>query len=153
MNGNATMNGNEIFAKAIREEFHTAFPNMRYVDMEAAFGGYPVAAIGFDDDAFTLKLALSGFSREDVRVAVVDGEIEVTNNESQKTLFGQGVKTAFSKMKMSKFRRRYPMPQGTNPSEVRWTMHDGVLSITVPTTRRGIGFAVIDAAPEKETTE
>ena len=149
MNGTA-MNGNEMFAKAIREEFVKAFPNMRYVEMETAFGGYPVAAVGFADGLFVIKLALSGYSRDDVRVSVTDTyEIEVTTNESNKTLFEPGIKTAFSKMKMSKFRRRYPLPQGADSENIRSTMDDGVLTVRVPVLNKAVATVAVETSGGK----
>ncbi len=137
--------GNELFVKAIREDFVKAFPNMKYVDMETAFGGYPIAAVGFDDNekTFVLKLALSGYTYNDIEVSLTENEIEIKNVDCIKTLFDNGFKTAFSKIKMSKFKRRYPIPAGTTINDIKASMNDGILTIAIKSLEKGVKITPI----------
>jgi len=88
-----------------------------------------------DSDLVTATIELPGMGKQDVSIDVrngrlfISGEMTTSNdiNESGYVL---------RERRTGKFSRALPLPDGTEPQEIKATMENGVLNVTVPKASR-----------------
>ena len=131
-----TNEGRELMAKAVAHEFATAFPDMKYVDIEAAYGGYPVAEVSFDATdsvrSFVVRLALSGAERDDVKVSFARGCMEVSYDPKRDAPWREkSSRTLYNKIKNSRFLRSYPVPSDMDFGQADVSLVNGMLVVAM----------------------
>lgn len=132
------MEGKEIYANALRSDFLRAFPDMRHVDVESAYGGNPVASVWFDDSdescpKFTIAIAMTGVGERDcsadaLSVSFENGDVVVSYSPKRVFPFG---KTLFSKIRTGGFKRTYPLPKRLDVKTAQVWLADGLLTISL----------------------
>jgi HSP20 family protein len=91
----------------------------------------PAATISEERDAYLIDVELAGVKRDDVRITVLQGVMEIAGTRNVKN--GQsGRQIRMSERPLGSFRRLLPLPQGCNPASMSAQLSDGVLSIRVP---------------------
>jgi HSP20 family protein len=91
----------------------------------------PVADCLATPDEFLVRLEVPGISREDLKVFVVDGECIVRGERKRPQPIGE-VRPVTIERPWGKFERRFVVPVGGRPEEMRARVSDGVLELRVP---------------------
>jgi HSP20 family protein len=85
------------------------------------------------NDAVVVCADLPGVRKEDVQIEVQDDALVISGKRREEREEGgddQGYRTI--ERSYGSFYRTVPLPQGTNPDEIKAVMRDGVLKVTLP---------------------
>jgi HSP20 family protein len=95
---------------------------------------HPPTDVWETEREFVVRMDLAGVRRDDVKITLADGELQVRGIRRDAVPPG---KKHFYKMEitMGPFERRVPLPRGSRFSEVQATYRDGILEIRCQKTR------------------
>lgn len=104
--------------------FNEHFPMLfsdYYFDKDTEY--FPKVKINEEETGYNLKLALPGLKKEDVKIEVDKGIINISYSEEKKS-----EKSIF----ISKFKKSYKLPSNINVDEIKGNFNDGILTVTLP---------------------
>ena len=83
-----------------------------------------------NDDEFIIEMELAGVKKEDINIDTEDGVLTIeTERKRDETL-----KYNRKEMYGGKFKRSFILPDNTSVDEIKATLSDGILRLTIPKT-------------------
>lgn len=101
----------------------------------------PVVDITEDENEFLIKTELPEIKKEDVKVAVENGELSITG---ERKFEKEEKHKKYHRIERSygSFRRSFTLPQGVNGGKVKAEFKDGLLSVHLPKDENSTSKAV-----------
>ena len=91
----------------------------------------PSADIKETNESFELNIAIPGVSKEDIKIELNNGILEVSGE--RKSITDENTdKYHLKEIKMGSFSRRFQLPDNTNTNEIDANVEHGVLHISIP---------------------
>src|SRR6266481_4849287 len=121
--------------------FLAGFPNRmgsREIDSLTVADWSPEVDISEDDRGYLLKADLPEMKKDDVRVTVEDGILNVSGERKTEKDDQKSQKRKFHRIERSfgTFRRSFTLPEDADSTKVTAEFRDGVLKVHLPTTAR-----------------
>lgn len=91
-----------------------------------------------NDDEFIIEMELAGIKKEDVSIETEDGVLVIETERKKK----KDIKYKRKEMYVGKYKRSFILPDNTDAEEIKASLSDGILSISVP--------KAVDEAKEKK---
>lgn len=110
--------------------FDLSFPG---VGREAGlFSGWaPALDMSQDKDNFYVKVELPGMKKEEIEINFHEGNLSVGGERKLESESGEG-ETFRSERFFGKFHRSIAIPSAVNPSGIKASYKDGILTVTLP---------------------
>ncbi|HXG19184.1 MAG TPA: alpha/beta hydrolase-fold protein [Methylomirabilota bacterium] len=122
-------------APATTWDFDTVF-NRFITQWERFFPGWlrpsgwdSTTEIVAEGDTLSFKIALPGFSPQDIEILVVGNQIVIKGEQTAPTQYGF---RPFFSLPSRRFERIFPLPEGVAADQITACTHDGVLEIRMP---------------------
>lgn len=93
----------------------------------------PSADIKESNEAFQLKLAVPGVTKEDIKIELNNGILEI-NGERKSVVEENTDKYHLKEIRTGKFNRRFQLPDNINMNEIEANVENGILHINIPKT-------------------
>ncbi|WP_155059491.1 Hsp20/alpha crystallin family protein [Streptomyces blattellae] len=95
----------------------------------AALAWSPAADMRETDNAYVIEAELPGIKRDDIDIEMSERELRITGEYQERAREGT---VRRSTRRGGRFEYRALLPADLSPDEVSATLHDGVLTVTVP---------------------
>jgi HSP20 family protein len=92
----------------------------------------PAADVSENDDAYTVRVELAGVQRDQIDLQLQDREL-IISGEIPEPQQDEKERRHRSSRRTGRFEYRTFLPGDVNPDGVRAELHDGVLTVTIPT--------------------
>jgi HSP20 family protein len=104
-------------------------------ELEQLFGASrawaPALDVSEDKNSFSVRVELPGLKREDIEVAINDGELAITGERKAETV-AEGTEVHRRERVYGKFSRTLTLPSAIVTDQVKAAYKDGILTITLP---------------------
>jgi HSP20 family protein len=104
-------------------------------ELEQLFGATrtwaPVLDVSEDKNSFSVRVELPGLKREDIEVAINDGELAITGERKAETV-SEGTEVHRRERVYGKFSRTLTLPAAVVTDQVKAAYKDGILTVTLP---------------------
>lgn len=104
-------------------------------ELEQLFGAprtwAPRLDVQEDKDNFSVRVELPGLKREDIEVALNDGELTISGERKAETV-SEGTEVHRRERIYGKFSRTLTLPSAIKSDQVKAAYKDGILTITLP---------------------
>lgn len=90
----------------------------------------PALNVWEEEGSFRVEAEVPGLKAEDLEIIVVGGEVTISG--TRKNVLPEGMKLHRQERTTGEFKRVLKLQTQLNPAEVTASLHDGVLSITLP---------------------
>lgn len=122
------------WGEPIAAEFDDLFERMnRFLEaagtVPAAMAFSPLADLQETDDAYVVEAELPGIKREDIDVEISERELRITGEYEERER--EGVLRRGTR-RTGRFEYRALLPAGVKADEIKATLAEGVLTVTVP---------------------
>ena len=121
------------FDRIFDDLFKSSFPSLSKDFGEDFFskGSYPKVNVVNNSDNITIEAAVSGLTKEDVKVEIQDNVLTISadSNQHVEVEVDQYVKR---EIKRSAFRRSFNLGDNLNQDKIKGECHNGVLTLTIP---------------------
>lgn len=104
--------------------FNDSFGNMKNDNL-----GMPITDVSTSNKGLTMKVQLPGFDNKDVMVENENGELVISAEYSEKEKDDENYLLRES---LNRYYRRFTLPKNADSDNVKATLKNGVLEITVP---------------------
>ncbi|HZV70423.1 MAG TPA: Hsp20/alpha crystallin family protein [Saprospiraceae bacterium] len=112
------------------QPFNVHAPQVQHVPFTPGKESRPAANIVRKDGAYEIQLAVPGFSKEQIRIEVIEGQLNVTaTNHNQD---GEKPKFLRQEFDASSFKRVFKLHKNANSSALKAAFDQGVLTIVIP---------------------
>ncbi|MEM3342656.1 MAG: Hsp20/alpha crystallin family protein [Thermoplasmata archaeon] len=118
----------EIFDQFRKEMNSLMFPFEQFEEAR-----FPATNIHDDGKNIVVEAEMPGLSKEDVNIEVTDKYIEIKGEKKEEKEEKDDKKKYIRKERsFTSYHRRIPLPEKIKPEEVKASMKDGVLKVTMP---------------------
>lgn len=122
------------WGEPVGAEFEELFERMNRLlegaaTVPAALAWSPAADVRETDDAYVVEADLPGIKRDDIDIEISDRELRITGEYAERER--EGVLRR-STRRTGSFQYQALLPADVRSDEVGATLHDGVLTVTVP---------------------
>jgi HSP20 family protein len=122
------------WGEPIAGEFEELFERMnrlleRAAAAPAALAWSPAADMRETDEAYVIEAELAGIKRDDIDIEMSDRELHISGGYKERERAGV---LRRSTRRTGHFEYQTLLPTDVTPDEVSATLHDGVLTVTVP---------------------
>ena len=98
--------------------------------MENCCGNYPSVDIVENDNSFELFAELPGVKKEDVKIVVEDGVLQISGEKKSNIIENEKSKITRNERSFGKFERKFKLTEDINPDEIKANFENGLLKIT-----------------------